>query len=105
MASNTAASARRSNAFSPATALIPLLQDEPPALLVPQIKLRDGSGFGCLLIPRLNGPEVLPALADDRHPPASRFRGSGLLSRVLHGRGLDPNLDPMGHTLGGTTHY
>src|SRR5262245_17462754 len=44
--------------------------DQPLALLVSQIKFRHGSGFGRLLIRRLNGPEVLPALSDDRHAPA-----------------------------------
>src|SRR5262245_3567306 len=47
------------------------LHDQPLALLVSQIKFRHGSGFGRLLIRRLNGPEVLPALSDDRHAPAS----------------------------------
>jgi hypothetical protein len=33
-----------------ALALMPLLHDEPPALLVAEIKFRHGSGFGRLLI-------------------------------------------------------
>src|SRR5262245_20984117 len=42
------------------------LHDQPLALLVSQIKFRHGSsGFGRLLIRRLNGPEVLPALCAD----------------------------------------
>jgi hypothetical protein len=48
-----------------ATTLIPLLHYQPSALFVAEIKFRHGSGFGCLLIRRLNGPEVLPALPDD----------------------------------------
>jgi hypothetical protein len=51
--------------------LIPLLHDEPPTLLVAEIKFRRGSGFGCLLIWRLDRPEVLPALSDDRQFAAS----------------------------------
>src|SRR5262249_12401836 len=33
-----------------------------------------------------NGPEILPALSDERHAPASQLGGGGLLARVL-GRG------------------
>jgi hypothetical protein len=64
--------------------LIPLAHDYPPALLVAEIKFRHGSGFGCLLIRRFNGPEILPALPDDRHAPASQLGGGGPLSRALH---------------------
>jgi hypothetical protein len=59
--------------------LVPLLHHEPPALLVAQIKLRDGRGFCCLVIQRLNGPEVLPALPDDRDAPASQLGCGGFL--------------------------
>jgi len=55
------------------------LHDQPLALLVSQIKFRHGSGFGRLLIRRLNGPEVLPALSDDRDAPASQLGGGGFL--------------------------
>jgi hypothetical protein len=48
------------------TKLAPLLHHEPPALLVAEIKLRHGGGFGRPLIRGLDGPEVLPALPDDR---------------------------------------
>jgi hypothetical protein len=48
------------------------LQHEPSALLIVEIKLRHGGGFGRLLFGRLDGPEVLPALPDDRDAPASR---------------------------------
>jgi hypothetical protein len=60
-----------------ATTLVPLLHDKPPALLVAKIKFRHGSGFGRLLVRRLNGPEVLPALPDDRDAPASQLGGGG----------------------------
>jgi hypothetical protein len=59
--------------------LVPLLHDESQALLVAQIKLRHGSGFGCLLVRCLNGPEVLPALSNNRDAPASQLGGGGLL--------------------------
>jgi hypothetical protein len=42
-----------------AMALVSLLHDEPPALLVSEVKLRHGGGFGRLLVWRLNNPEVL----------------------------------------------
>jgi hypothetical protein len=45
-------------------------------LLGAKIKLRRGGGLGRRLIQRLNGPEVLPALSDKRHAPASQFGGS-----------------------------
>src|SRR5215471_16131240 len=63
---------------------VPLLHDKPPALLVAEIKFRHGSGLGRLLIRRLNGPEVLPALSDDRDAPASQLGGGGLLSPGFH---------------------
>src|SRR5262249_46643410 len=68
-----------------------LLNREPPALLVAEIKFRHGGGFGGLLIRRFNGPEVLPALTDDRDAPASQLGGRGFLfggfhvASVLHG--------------------
>lgn len=65
------ASAAAAFAAAPSQKLVPLLNREPSALLVAEIKFRHGSGFGCLLIRRLNGPEVLPALSDDQHAPAS----------------------------------
>jgi len=65
-------------------ALIPVANDQPPALLVAEIKFRHGSGFGRLLIRRLNRPEVLPALSDDRDAPASQLGGGGLLSPGFH---------------------
>jgi hypothetical protein len=61
---------------------IALAHDEPPTLLVAEIKLRHGSGFGCLLVRRLNGPEVLPALPDDRDAPG-----------LQHTRLTDPHAD------------
>jgi hypothetical protein len=51
-----------------AMALVSLLHDEPPALLVAEIKLRHGGGFGHLLR-RLDRAEILPALPDDRDAP------------------------------------
>jgi hypothetical protein len=59
----------------PATALVPLLHNQPPALLVAEIKFRHGSGFGRFLVRRLNGPEVMPALADDRNASVSQLGG------------------------------
>jgi hypothetical protein len=63
--------------------LIPLLHDEPPALLVAEIKFSNGGDFGRLLIRRLDGPEVLPALPDNRDAPGSQLGGGGPLSRAL----------------------
>jgi hypothetical protein len=67
----------------PATTLVSLLHHEPPLLLVAQLEFSRRSGFGRLLIPRLNRPEVLPALSDDRDAPAPQLGGGGLLSRGL----------------------
>jgi hypothetical protein len=59
----------------PATTLVSLLHHEPPLLLVAQLEFSRRSGFGRLLIPRLNRPEVLPALSDDRDAPAPQLGG------------------------------
>src|SRR5262249_4991844 len=69
---------------SAVTKLVPLLNHEPPPLLVAEIKFRHGSGFGRLLIRRLNRPEVLPALSDDRDAPGPELGGGGLLSPGFH---------------------
>jgi len=45
-------------------------------------KRQTRSGFGRLLVRRLNGPEVLPALSDDRDAPASQL---GSARRLLRG--------------------
>ena len=55
-------SARRPASVIRIRALIQLAHDYPPTLLVAEIKFGHGSGFGCLLIRRFNGPEILPAL-------------------------------------------
>ena len=67
-----------------AMALVSLLHDEPPALLVSEVKLRHGGGFGRLLVRCINRAEVLPALPDDRDAPAPQLGGGGPLSRALH---------------------
>jgi hypothetical protein len=64
--------------------LVPLLNHEPSALLIAEIKFRHGCGLGRRFIRGLDGPEVLPALPDDRHAPASQLGGGGLLSRGFH---------------------
>src|SRR5262249_15495085 len=56
-----------------ATALVPLLHQEPPPLLVAQIKFLRGSGFRCLLICRLNRPEMMCARPQERHAPRPQF--------------------------------
>jgi hypothetical protein len=77
--------------FLRASVLVPLADDQPPPLLVAEIKFRNGGGFGRLLIGHLNSPEVLPALANDRDAPASQLGGGGFLffgafmSRLLLG--------------------
>ena len=43
-------------------ALIPLLHYEPTPLFVAEIKFRNSDGFGCPLIRRVNGPEILELL-------------------------------------------
>jgi len=60
-----------------------MLHYQPPALLVAEIKFRDGCRFGRLLIRRVNRPEVLPALSDNRDAPASQLGSDALLSRGL----------------------
>ena len=60
-----------------------LLQENPDPS---EAEIRHGSGFGRLLIRRLNRPEVLPALSDDRDAAASRLGGGGVLSGALHRR-------------------
>jgi hypothetical protein len=77
--------ASRACVGSTATTLVSLLQDEPPALLVAEFKFGHGSCFGRLLVRRFNGPEILPALFDDRDALASQLGGGGLLSRVHRG--------------------
>src|SRR5262249_37852300 len=67
---------------SAVTKLVSFLNPEPPSLLVTEIKFRHGGGFGRLLIRRLDSPEVLPSLSDDRDAPASQFGGEGLLSHA-----------------------
>jgi len=65
-------------------ALIPLLHYEPTPLFVAEIKLRHSSGLSRLLIRRVNGPEILGALPNERSAPASQRRG--FLSRgTQHG--------------------
>src|SRR2546422_3984596 len=63
--------------------LVPFLHDQPPALFVAEIKFRHGSGFGRLLIRRVNGPEILPALPDDRDAPSSELGSGAVLSHAL----------------------
>jgi hypothetical protein len=60
--------------------LTSLLYDEPPALVLAEVKFRRGSGFSRFLVGCLNGPEVLPALPDDRDAPGSELGGGGLPS-------------------------
>jgi hypothetical protein len=47
------------------------LHDQPLALLVSHIELSHGSGFARLLVRRLKGSEILPALSDHRGAPAA----------------------------------
>jgi hypothetical protein len=65
----------------PPPSLIPQAHDQPPALLVAEIELRNGSGFGCLLVRRLDSPEILPALPNDRDAPASQLGAGASFSR------------------------
>ena len=51
------------------------------ALVRAEIKFRHGSGFGRPLIRRLDGPEMLPVLPNERYAPAPQLGGRGPLSR------------------------
>jgi hypothetical protein len=59
--------------------LVPLLHNEPSALLITELKCCHGGGCGRLLSRRFNRAEILPALSNDRHAPTSQL-GTGELT-------------------------
>jgi len=54
-------------------------------LVVAEIKFSHGGGFGRPFVRGLNGPEILGALPNKRHAPASQLGGGGPLFDFLCG--------------------
>src|SRR5262245_31689479 len=68
------------------------------ALFVADIKFGHGSGFSRLLVPRLNGPEILGALPNERHAPASQL-WPPWLSSLLVAYVLPSSREALAHPL------
>jgi hypothetical protein len=60
-----------------ASRLIPLPHDQAPALLLIELKFRDGSSFGGFLVRCVRVPDVLGTRPQDRDVPSPELGGGG----------------------------
>ena len=66
--------------------LVLLPHDQPPALILAEMKLRDGGGQGRLFVRRLDGANLPGALSQDRDAPRFAQDFLRLSLRAWHGQ-------------------